>query len=112
MFTHLTWEMQEAWLGELRRLLARGGKALVSTLGSFAANMRSTDEPMCERLAAAGFDDQIPDATLDGVAPEGYYRGTWQTIDWTRKKWSKSMTVLEVEEAGYENYQDLWVLER
>ncbi|MDG1499409.1 MAG: class I SAM-dependent methyltransferase [Planctomycetota bacterium] len=112
VFTHLTAEMQEAWLGELRRLLVPGGRALVSTLGSFAADMRSTDVSMCERLAAAGFDDQMHDATLDGVAPEGYYRGTWQTIDWTRGKWSESMTVLEVEEAGYENYQDLWVLGR
>ncbi|MFT4709656.1 MAG: SAM-dependent methyltransferase [Planctomycetota bacterium] len=112
VFTHLTAKMQQAWMAELRRLLAPGGRALVTTLGSFAANMRSTNESLCERLDAVGFDDQTPDATLDGVAPVGYYRGTWQTIGWTREQWGKSMTVLDVEEAGYENYQDLWVLTR
>ena len=110
VFTHLTREMQVAWLAELGRLLAPGGRAVVTTLGSFAAEMRSLDKGLIERLAANGFDDQTPDRTLDGVAPDGYYRGTWQTIDWTRKAWGEQMEVLEVEQAGYENYQDLWVL--
>lgn len=112
VFSHLTRDLQQAWLPELRRLLSPGGVALVSTLGLFAASMSPTGAGIREQLLASGFDDSILDPALDGIAPEGYYRATWQTIEWTRSEWSQCMTVLEVEEAGFENYQDLWALTR
>ena len=39
VFTHLTEPMQEAWLAELRRVLAPGGLLVVSVHGDFAASL-------------------------------------------------------------------------
>ncbi len=81
-------------------------------MGTFAAELRCTDPDLRARLARQGFDDRTLDPALEGVAPAGYYRATWQTPEWTRERWSSVLEVLGHEEAGYENYQDLWVLGR
>lgn len=60
----------------------------------------------------AGFWDGGDDHALDGVAPAGYYRGAFQTPDWTRREWSKYFRILEIREGGMQNYQDLVILER
>ena len=63
-------------------------------------------------VRAQGFIDAGEDAALDGIAPEGYYRGVFQSPAWTRREWSKYFRVLEIREGGMQNYQDLVILEK
>ena len=49
---------------------------------------------------------------LDGIAPEGYYRGVFQTREYTIQEWSKYFEILEYIERGVANYQDLVVMRR
>lgn len=123
VFSHLDADLQRAWLAEMRRIIAPGGLFLASVHGPFAARFafparepatgwswRRRKDPMDVR--AAGFIDAGADAALDGVAPAGYYRGVFQSPDWTRRVWSEYFRVLDVVEGGMQNYQDLVILER
>lgn len=123
VFTHLTRETQFAWLGEMRRITAPGGFLLASVHGSLAASCAFPD-PKQSRLARLfaprrhpsvlkeGFFDAGEDRALVGVAPAGYYRGVFQTPEWTRQEWSRFFRVIEVREGGMNSHQDLVVLER
>lgn len=111
VFTHLTAALQTRWLAELRSLLRPGGLLVASTLGQFAASLRAGDRGLAGRLDAIGIDDATHDPTLDGVVAADYYRATWQSQDWTREHWGRQLRVRHVDTGGYENYQDLWVLQ-
>lgn len=123
VFTHLTHETQFAWLEEMRRIIAPGGFLLASVHGRLVASCAFPD-PKQSRLARLfaprrhpsvlkeGFFDAGEDRALDGVAPAGYYRGVFQTPEWTRREWSRFLRVVEVREGGMNSHQDLVVLER
>ena len=107
----------------MRRIVAPGGLFLASVHGPFAARF-AFPQPAAGRrfpwsrrkrpfdVRAAGFIDAGEDLALAGVAPTGYYRGVFQSPEWTRKEWSKYFHVLEIREGGMQNYQDLVILER
>ncbi len=123
VFTHLEPEVQFAWLGELRCVLAPRGLLLASIHGPLAASGSFPDPPR-GRLSSLfgrgrapsvlkdGFFDAGEDAALAGIAPEGYYRGSFQTPEWTRREWSRFFQILEIREGGMNSHQDLVVLER
>jgi len=114
--SHLSRADQHAWLEELERLLVPGGLALLSVHGTFAAGSHhhspETRAVIAEDLAREGISDRVPDVRLDGVAPEGYYLGVFQTPEWTREHWSRHFEVLEVRERAMAGYQDLVVLKK
>lgn len=123
VFSHLKADMQRSWLAELRRILAPGGLLLASVHGPFAARFafppaaakggfRWRRRRSAVDVRARGFIDAGEDVALKGIAPAGYYRGVFQSPDWTRQEWSKFFRVLEVQEGGMQNFQDLVVLER
>jgi SAM-dependent methyltransferase len=126
VFSHLNPELQHAWLEEIRRILAPRGLFLASVNGhqvarfAFPPHAPQVSRKWYERwgrrssagLEAAGFIDGGEDAALDGVAPSGYYRGVYQSPEWTRREWSKHFKVLDVLEGGMQNYQDLVVLQK
>ena len=110
VFTHLARDVQRAWLTELRRIIAPGGLLLASTHGSFAASFSypgSVPDVLREGIA----DDSL-DPALDGIAPPGYYRGVFQTREYTIREWSKQFEILEYIERGMGNFQDLVVMRR
>ena len=108
--THLAGEVQVRWLAEIRRVLAPSGVLVASVHGPLAA----VTLPAAQRavLARDGLLDGTPDPRLDGIAPAGYYRATYQTEAHTRRLWARGFTVRDWRAGGLANWQDLVVLRR
>jgi SAM-dependent methyltransferase len=110
VFTHLHREAQRAWLAEMRRVVAPGGLLVTSVCGPSAAWFTFGD-----RTAEAlrdGIHDATPDRCVSGVIPEGTYRLTYQTVEYTRKVFGEFFEILEYTDFGIGNHQDLVVLRR
>ncbi len=123
VFSHLNQSLQRLWLEEMRRLIAPGGLFLASVHGPFAARFCFPQPAPARKLPwlrkkdpfdvrALGYLDAGEDLALAGVAPDGYYRGIFQSPDWTRREWSDYFRVMAIVEGGMQNYQDLVILER
>lgn len=110
VFTHLARDVQRAWLGEMRRIIAPGGLFLASAHGSFAAAFAYPEN--CAEVLRDGIADDVRDSALDGIAPDGYYRGVYQTREYTVREWSNHFEILEYIERGIDNFQDLVVMRR
>jgi len=110
VFTHLSKDTQVAWLKEMQRILTPGGLFLTTVHGEFATSFSFPDEKIGEILKDGFYSTE--DGKLDGIAPEGYYRGTFQTKEYTLKEWSRYFQILEYEERGGGNYQDLIVMRK
>lgn len=108
VITHLGREHQFAWIEELHDLLADDGIAVITAMGDTAARAHGLED----RLAAEGIVDDLLDPTLDPVAPQGYYRSTFQSRSWTERAWGRHFDVLEYLDAGAFSYQDIVVLRR
>ena len=110
VMTHLAGEVQVRWLAEIRRVLAPSGVLVASVHGPLAA----VTLPAAQRavLARDGLLDGTPDPRLDGIAPAGYYRATYQTEAHTRRLWARGFTVRDWRAGGLANWQDLVVLRR
>lgn len=109
VMTHLAWPMQRLWLGEIRRVLKHRGLFVASVHGEFAASFYSGVTNDLKRL---GIVDTARDKSLDGVAPPGYYRATFQTREFTCQNWGSYFGVLKYIEAGLTGFQDLVILRR
>lgn len=123
VFSHLNRERQHAWLAEMRRIIAPGGLFLASVHGPFAARFCFPQTVPVRGFSwsrrkgavdvrAMGYLDAGEDLALEGVAPAGYYRGIFQSPEWTRREWSDYFHVLAIIEGGMQNYQDLVIMER
>jgi SAM-dependent methyltransferase len=127
VFTHLSREDQRRWLVELHRVLAPGGVLLASVNGEFmfarvsqarsrfpvgAIRGRVRRMRRAASLGRHGIVDAEVDHRLDGVAPSGYYRATYQTREYTIREWSGRLDVLEYVERGLMGHQDLVVMRR
>lgn len=112
VLTHLTKELQLRWLSEMRRILAPGGLCLVSVLGDYATTFTRPDSRVRYILSRDGLFDEWKDASLEGVAPEGYYRDTLQTQTYTRRAFQPYFETLEYLEGGWLKFQDLVVMRK
>lgn len=110
VFTHLGKELQDAWLTEMRRIIAPGGLLLASTHGEFAA--RFAFPKRLARLLRGGIFSDIHNPSLDGIVPEGCYRDVYQVREYTLREWSRYFEILEYIERGMGNHQDLVVMRR
>ncbi|MEA2552228.1 MAG: hypothetical protein QOJ65_404 [Fimbriimonadaceae bacterium] len=106
VLTHLSKDQQADWLREIDRVLAHGGLFIGSVHG-YSAALRG-GEYLSERLKREPFFDDLSDEILDGIAPKGYYRATFQTPDYTRKAFGKVFDILEYIDRGV-GIQDLVV---
>ena len=110
VLTHLTREVQRAWLAELRRVLAPGGLLVVTVHGESATSFSFPGR--AAEVLRDGIYDGVQDAVLDGIVPPGYYRATFQSEEYTRREWGKLFEVLEYKVRGIGNHQDAVVLRR
>jgi SAM-dependent methyltransferase len=109
IFTHLTREVQFAWLKEMHRILSPGGLFLTSVHGEFATSFSFPGD--VENILKNGIYEHA-DNRLDGIAPEGYYKGTFQKKEYTLKEWSPYFEILEYGEGEALYYQDLVVMKK
>jgi len=112
VLTHLTKELQLRWLEEIQRILAPGGLFLASVHGDFANSFCRPDARVRYILARHGLFDEWKDASLKGVAPEGYYRDTLQTQAYTRNVYRQYFEILDYVEGGWLKFQDLVVMRK
>ena len=112
VLTHLTRDLQLAWLDEMRRITAPGGLFLASVLGEAAAFYSRPDPRVRFILSKSGIFDEWKDISLDGVAPPGYYRDTLQTRAYTLRDVPESFEILDYVEEGWLKFQDLVVMRK
>lgn len=112
VLTHLTRDLQLAWLDEMRRITAPGGLCLASVLGESATFYSRPDSRVRFILSKSGIFDEWKDISLDGVAPQGYYRDTLQTRKYTLATYQKYFEILDYVEGGWLKFQDLVVMRK
>jgi SAM-dependent methyltransferase len=110
VFTHLTRDYQRIWLTELARILAPGGLLLATTHGEFAGRLNFPDDAAFAEIFREGISDKQLDPILGGIAPDGYYRGTFQSKKYTVREWGHLLTIVDYIEAGHLNFQDVFLL--
>ena len=93
----------------MRRVLSPGGLFLTSVHGEFATRFCFFED--AENILKNGIYEQLDDR-LDGIAPEGYYRGVFQKKKYTLKEWSPYFEILEYGEGKANYYQDLVVMRK
>lgn len=113
VFTHLAEKAQLAWLGELDRILARGGLAMVS-VQTITDLSRETFHPAAyERLLSKGFISEKIDNALAGVIRDDeYYRSAFHTHDYIRSTWSKYFVIDDIIPQFSNNMQDLVIMRK
>jgi SAM-dependent methyltransferase len=112
VLSHLTKDLQLRWLEEMSRILAPGGLCLASVLGEFATSFSRPDSRVRYLLERDGLFDEWKDASLEGVAPAGYYRDTLQTQAYTRHAYGKYFEIVDYIEGGWLKFQDLVVMRK
>lgn len=110
VFTHLSRDVQSSWLREMQRILSPGGLFIASVHGEFATAFNFQDKSVKDVLKNGIH--EVADERLDGVAPEGYYRGVFQSKEYTLREFGKFFEIVEYKEQGGSNYQDLVVMRR
>jgi cyclopropane fatty-acyl-phospholipid synthase-like methyltransferase len=110
VFTHLTREVQNAWLVELQRLLTPGGVVVATVHGDSATSF--TFPGRAREVLAGGIFDGVQDTSLGGIVPAGYYRGTYQAQAYTMREWARYFDILEYRVRGIGNFQDAVVMRR
>lgn len=112
VMTHLTHDVQEAWLTELKRITKPGGLVLLTFAGrtsvSFASRFLSPT--WLDSWDVTGFDATLDSLDLNGkIGDDEYYRNTKQTPEYTREFWGKYFEVVAIHQSQF-GYQDIAVL--
>lgn len=108
VMTHLGRDLQLRWLAELYRLTVPGAVLALTVHGEAAAARNG----LAERLSEEGFIDDLLDSTLQGIAPAGYYRTTFQSRIYTETRWCAQFEILDYRAKAILDYQDLVILRR
>lgn len=110
VFTHLSRDVQYLWLEEIKRILKPNGYFFTSVHGPFATLFASSD--VQEEAEKNGISDSSMDSNLDGVAPDGYYRGVYQSKTYTLQEWGKHFKMIDYIDRGMGNFQDLVIMQK
>lgn len=106
VFTHLPEDMQFQWLGELARLLAPGGIALLSIHGENHHSKQGAEARKV--LKEKGFYYDTGALLTDGL-PD-FYLNSYHTAAYVEREWNRTFDVLEIVSLGFEGHQDVVVV--
>jgi SAM-dependent methyltransferase len=113
IWTHLAPHLQLPWLLEMKRILAPGGLALLTTIGPYGYRRGTHLGAVTfslEELMRDGFCySEYPTKYLPGVP---CYGAGYHTPAYVTKAWSKYFDVLEVQEGVIDNLNDLVILRK
>jgi 2-polyprenyl-3-methyl-5-hydroxy-6-metoxy-1,4-benzoquinol methylase len=110
VLTHLSRDVQFQWLEEMQRILRPQGLLFTSVHGEFATSFAPTK--VKTEVVRTGISDDMKTPELEGVAPPGYYRGVYQSKEYTMREWSKYFRIVDYIELGMPLIQDLLVLQK
>lgn len=112
VMTHLDESLQLKWLDELYGTLAPGGYALLSTHGISSA-LRIFPENLFGEFLQSGFVDCGHNKILKEVVGQSeFYKDTFTSEEFVRKKWQRAFQVVKIYESIVGNNQDLVVLRK
>lgn len=106
VLTHLSQGTQDRWMGEMRRLLAPGG-LLIATLHGETAARTLLNPADYRRFRREGQFDGLRDGRLGDIAPEGYYRASFQTKEYAQSRWEGLFETAEHAEHAASRYHDI-----
>lgn len=112
VMTHLTREVQEKWLDELKRITKPGGLVVLTFAGStnVAYASRYLDPQWLRNWQETGYDDSsVSYDLLDKIEDPGYYRNTKQSDEVTRNLWGAHLDVVDTHACAF-GYQDVAIL--
>lgn len=111
VLTHLDRKNQNDWLEEMRRILKPGGLFMATVHGVKAAQVL-LPKSEAARFRREGVHDALRDTVLEGVAPDNYYRASFQTQDYIRQNWNRYFEIVEIVEQGASHYHDIVVMRK
>jgi SAM-dependent methyltransferase len=114
VMTHLSREVQHAWLAEIARILRPGGIALLTFTGDSAVafNSRYMTREWVDSYMEDGFAPDMPDNSLVGVIDDpGYYRNVFISAPKAAALCSEYLEHLATHVCMF-GYQDLMVLRK
>jgi SAM-dependent methyltransferase len=112
VLTHLTEEMQFAWLAELQRITRPGALLFLSVSGPVQFAYMGIPAAVFAAKEKAGFVDARRDGALDGqIENAEYYRTVWHSRPYIRDVWGRYFDVLAFVD-GIAALQDFVVLRR
>jgi ubiquinone/menaquinone biosynthesis C-methylase UbiE len=112
VLTHLTEEMQWAWLSELQRITRPGALLFLSITGPTQFAYNGMSPSLVRMIEEKGFVDLAHDSVLDGVIDDAeYYRSSFHSRQYIVKNWSRYFQVVAIEDA-IAAVQDFVILRR
>lgn len=111
LFTHLDSDLQDAWLGELRRLVKTGGHVLATTHGRLAQDS-CTDRERA-KIDGHGFHfrvDRRGALKIDGL-PD-FYQTTFHSKAYIHAHWAWFFEIVDYMEGGIDGHQDIVLMRR
>lgn len=112
VMTHLREAMQQAWLGELRRITRPGGIVLLSVQGRAQAALYGMGpEPVLATQRLGQLPRGVNPQLKDVIEDQDYYIDMLHAHDFIQRHWVEYFDVLEIVE-GIAGNQDLVILRR
>jgi SAM-dependent methyltransferase len=113
VFTHLSEEMQHAWLAELRRITRPGGLVLMTVVGDVGWFRNRFSLAQFQAWKTTGFIDVGSDTILDGqIGRTEYYRLVYHDAAYVLRQWRKHFRIVDLIPGHCNCYQDLVVMQK
>lgn len=112
VMTHLDRPSEQAWLGELARVIRPGGVLAITTHG--LDTYSQMHEPSIFRELMSKGSLNLASSTLDNLLGVGnkYYRESWHSDAWIREHWTEHFQLHDIWRGAHCGFQDLVILRK